>query len=111
MAFTYLYEGQVDQALATLTAFAGEYEKAGQPFGIPEVFIWNSIARINLENNRLEAAMKAYEHGYESVPDSNLDETRETDLVRAASSTARVGPWPAWASTRRPGRTSSRSAR
>ena len=41
------------------------------------MFIWNSIARINLENGRLEAAMKAYERGYESVPDSNLDETQK----------------------------------
>jgi len=77
VAFTHLYEGNVDQALATLTAFAAEYEKAGQPFGIPEVFILNSIARINLENGRLEAAMKAYERGYESVPESNLDETQK----------------------------------
>ena len=77
VAFTYLYEGNVDQALATLTAFAAEYEKAGRPFGIPEVFIWNSIARINLENRRLDAAMEAYERGYESVPNSNLDETQK----------------------------------
>jgi tetratricopeptide (TPR) repeat protein len=77
VAFTYLYEGDVDAALETLTAFAGEYEKAGRPFGIPEVFIWNSIARVNLENGRLEAAMKAYERGYQSVPDSNLDETQK----------------------------------
>ena len=77
VAFTHLYEGHVDEALATLTAFAGEYEKAGRPFGIPEVFIWNSIARVNLENGRLEAAMKAYERGYASVPDSDLDETQK----------------------------------
>ena len=77
VAFTHLYEGNVDAALDSLTTFAGEYEKAGRPFGLPEVFIWNSIARINLENGRLEAAMKAYERGYESVPSSNLDETQK----------------------------------
>ena len=77
VAFTHLYQGHVDEALAILTAFAGEYAQAGRPFGIPEVFIWNSIARINLENGRLAAAMKAYERGYESVPDSNLDETQK----------------------------------
>jgi len=77
VAFTHLYEGDVDAALAILTQLAADYEEAGRPFGIPEVFIWNSIARINLEDGRLEAAMKAYEHGYESVPDSDLDETQK----------------------------------
>ena len=77
VAFTHLYEGNVDTALETLTAYAGEYEEAGRPFGIPEVFIWNSIARINLENDRLEPAMEAYKRGYESVPGSDLDETQK----------------------------------
>jgi len=77
VAFTHLYEGHVDAAIQTLNTFLGEYEKAGRPFGLPEVFIWNSIARINLENGRLEEAMKAYEKGYQSVPGSNLDETQK----------------------------------
>jgi len=77
VAFTHLYEGDVDTAIETLTTFAGEYEEAGRPFGLPEVFIWNSIARINLENDRLEAAMEAYKRGYESVPGSDLDETQK----------------------------------
>jgi tetratricopeptide (TPR) repeat protein len=77
VAFTHLYEGHVDEAIRTLTTFADEYERAGRPFGIPEVFIWNSIARINLENGRLEKAMEAYEKGYESVPGSSLDETQK----------------------------------
>jgi len=77
VAFTHLYQGHVDEAIQTLTTFLGEYEKAGRPFGLPEVFIWNSIARINLENGRLEEAMKAYEKGYQSVPGSNLDETQK----------------------------------
>jgi tetratricopeptide (TPR) repeat protein len=77
VAFTHLYEGDVDAALGTLTKLAADYEKAERPFGIPEVFIWNSIARVNLENGRLEEAMKAYERGYESVPGSDLDETQK----------------------------------
>jgi tetratricopeptide (TPR) repeat protein len=77
VAFTHLYEGDVDAALERLTQLAADYEQAGRPFGIPEVFIWNSIARVNLENGRLEEAMKAYERGYESVPDSDLDETQK----------------------------------
>src|SRR5262249_24648074 len=40
-------------------------------------FIWNSIARINLENGRYAEAMKAYERGYESVPGSGLDDTQK----------------------------------
>jgi tetratricopeptide (TPR) repeat protein len=76
-AFTYLYEGKVDAALDSLQSFVTEYKNAGAPFGIPEVFIWNSIARINLENGRLPEAMKAYEQGYASVPGSSLDETQK----------------------------------
>ncbi len=46
-------------------------------------FIWNSIARIQLENGRLEAAMKAYEKGYESVPGSSLpDDQKQVWLGR-----------------------------
>jgi len=77
VAFTYLYEGNPDAAIESLHRFETEYEKAGRPFGLPEVFIWNSIARINLENDRLDEAMKAYERGYESVPQSDLDETQK----------------------------------
>ena len=77
VAFTHLYEGNVDAALETLTSYVDEYEEAGRPFGIPEVFIWNSIARVNLENGRLDEAMKGYELGYQSVPDSDLDETQK----------------------------------
>lgn len=96
VAYTYLYEGEVDEALAILTSYIDEYNDAGRPFGIPEVFIWNSIARVNLENGRLEAAMKAYEKGYESVPSSNLDETQKKlwygRLVHGKSRTlARMG--------------------
>jgi tetratricopeptide (TPR) repeat protein len=76
-AFTYLYEGKVDAALEPLQRFVDEYKNAGAPFGLPEVFIWNSIARINLENGRFDEAMKAYEKGYASVPGSGLDETQK----------------------------------
>lgn len=75
IAFTHLYEGNVDQALKTLTAYVDDYRNATVRFGeLPEVFIWNSIARINLENGRLEEAMKAYEKGFETVPGSKLNE-------------------------------------
>jgi tetratricopeptide (TPR) repeat protein len=77
LAFSYLYEGQVDPALEALQTYLAEYRDSGAAQGFPEVFIWNSIARIDLENGRLDAAMKAYEKGYESVPGSSLSEDQK----------------------------------
>lgn len=76
-AFTYLYEGQPARAIEVLRTYVDEYKNAGSPFGFPEVFIWNSIARIHLENGQLPEAMSAYEKGYASVPGSGLDETQK----------------------------------
>ena len=77
LAFSYLYEGQPDPAIKALETYLAEYKDSGSAQGFPEVFIWNSIARINLENGRLEQAMKAYEKGYESVPGSSLPEDQK----------------------------------
>jgi tetratricopeptide (TPR) repeat protein len=77
IAFSHLYEGHPDAALESLNTFLEEYREAGLTQGFPEVFIWNSIARINLENGRLEEAMKAYEKGFESVPESNLPDDQK----------------------------------
>jgi len=77
LAFAYLYEGHVDPALDALKTYLAEYEDSGSTQGFPEVFIWNSIARINLENGRLDAAMQAYENGYKSVPGSNLPDDQK----------------------------------
>ena len=83
LAFSYLYEGQVDPALAALQTYLAEYKDSGSAQGFPEVFIWNSIGRINLENGRLDAAMQAYEKGYESVPGSSLpDDQKQVWLGR-----------------------------
>jgi tetratricopeptide (TPR) repeat protein len=76
-AFTYLYEGHPAKAIEVLRTYVQEYKNAGSPFGFPEVFIWNSIARIHLENGQLAEAMSAYEKGYASVPGSGLDETQK----------------------------------
>jgi tetratricopeptide (TPR) repeat protein len=78
IAFSELYEGKVDAALESLRTFLEEYQANGLNQGFPEVFIWNSIARINLENGRLEEAMKAYEKGFESVPGSGLPDDQKT---------------------------------
>jgi tetratricopeptide (TPR) repeat protein len=77
LAFSYLYEGKVDPALESLRTYLAEYKDSGAAQGFPEVFIWNSIARINLENGRLDDAMKAYEKGYESVPGSSLPDDQK----------------------------------
>ena len=83
LAFSYLYEGKVDPALDSLKTYLAEYKDSGAAQGFPEVFIWNSIARINLENGRLDAAMQAYNGGYESVPGSTLpDDQKQVWLGR-----------------------------
>ena len=65
------------KALKTLNGSVVEYTESGANQNFPEVFIWNMIARINLENGRLDAAMKAYQKGYESVPGSSLPEDQK----------------------------------
>jgi tetratricopeptide (TPR) repeat protein len=77
VTFSHLYEGNVDAALDSLRTYLAEYKANGLDQQFPEVFIWNAMARINLENGRLDEAMKAYEKGYESIPGSNLDEIQK----------------------------------
>jgi tetratricopeptide (TPR) repeat protein len=91
LTFAYLYEGKVDDALASLRTYLAEYKDSGAAQGFPEVFIWNSMARINLENGRLDEAMKAYESGYVSVPGSSLPEDqKQTWLGRLRHGRCRV---------------------
>jgi tetratricopeptide (TPR) repeat protein len=91
LAFSHLYEGQVDSALGALEKYLAEYRDSGAAQGFPEVFIWNSIARINLEHGRLDAAMKAYEKGFESVPGSGLpDDQKEVWRGRLLHGRCRV---------------------
>jgi tetratricopeptide (TPR) repeat protein len=77
VTFSHLYEGNVDAALESLRTYLAEYKANGLDQQFPEVFIWNAMARINLENGRLEEAMKAYEKGYESIPGSTLDDIQK----------------------------------
>jgi tetratricopeptide (TPR) repeat protein len=89
--FSHLYEGNVDAALESLRTYLAEYKAGGLDQQFPEVFIWNAMARINLENGRLEEAMKDYEKGYESVPRSNLPEDqKQTWLGRLRHGKART---------------------
>jgi tetratricopeptide (TPR) repeat protein len=83
IAFSHLYEGHPDPALASLEAYLDEYRESGGAQAFPEVFIWNSIARINLESGRFDAALAAYEKGYASVPGSSIpDDQKQTWLGR-----------------------------
>jgi tetratricopeptide (TPR) repeat protein len=77
VTFSHLYEGNVDAALDSVRTYLAEYKAGGLDQQFPEVFIWNAMARINLENGRLEEAMKGYEKGYESVPGSSLPEDQK----------------------------------
>jgi tetratricopeptide (TPR) repeat protein len=75
--FSYIYEGKYDDAIAALTAFRDQYEKAGASAQFPEVFIWNAMARVHLESGKPELALTEYKKGYESVPGSNLPEDQK----------------------------------
>jgi tetratricopeptide (TPR) repeat protein len=77
ITFSHLYEGDTDSALKSLETYLAEYKAGGLDQQFPEVFIHNAMARINLEAGRLEAAMKSYEKGYTSVPDSKLPEDQK----------------------------------
>lgn len=77
ITFSHLYEGSVDSAIRSLETYLNEYRAGGLDQQFPEVFIWNAIARIQLENGRSEDALKSYAKGYESVPGSNLPEDQK----------------------------------
>jgi tetratricopeptide (TPR) repeat protein len=77
VAFSHLYEGHPQTAVEALEDYVAEYRESGASQGFPDVFIWNSIARIHLENGNTAEAMKAYEKGYESVPGSTLPEDQK----------------------------------
>ena len=82
-SLSYLYEGKVDDAINGLKGFLAEYKQNKLDAAFPEVFIWNSIARINLENGRPEEAMKAYQEGFKSVPGINARGERQEGLARS----------------------------
>jgi tetratricopeptide (TPR) repeat protein len=77
VAFSYLYEGNPAQAVEALEKYLADYRDSAASQGFPEVFIWNSIARIHLENGEASKAMEAYEKGYQSVPGSTLPEDQK----------------------------------
>jgi len=91
VTFSYLYEGHPDEALESLRTYLAEYKAGGLDQQFPEVFIWNAMARINLEYGRLDEAMKCYQKGYESVPGSKLaEDQKQIWLGRLHHGTART---------------------
>ena len=77
IALTHLYQDNPEAAVASLETSLAEYRKSEASAAFPEVFLWNAIARIHLENGRPEQAIAAYEKGYASVPGSNLPEDQK----------------------------------
>jgi len=57
-----------------MRGYLERYRTTGGLPGLPEVFIWNAMARVNLENGRLTEALADYEKGFESVPGSAASE-------------------------------------
>jgi len=91
VTFSHLYEGHVDEALESLRTYLAEYKSGGLDQQFPEVFIWNAMARINLEAGRLDEAMKDYDKGYQSVPGSSIPEDqKQTWLGRMHHGKART---------------------
>ncbi|MBI2822922.1 MAG: tetratricopeptide repeat protein [Acidobacteria bacterium] len=74
LAFSHLYQEDLDSAVRVLEQFRDLYLQTGGRPDLPVVFIWNSIGRVLLEHGRPREALKAYEQGYESVPGSPLSE-------------------------------------
>lgn len=72
LAFNYVYEGNIPEALKVLTRFQEQYSQTSGAAEFPPVFIWNAIARLHLENGEPAEALKFYERGYQTVPGSKL---------------------------------------
>jgi len=91
ITFSHLYEGNTDAALKSLETYLAEYKASGLDTQFPEVFVWNAMARINLEAGRVDEALKDYEKGYQSVPGSNLPpDQKQTWLGRLHHGKART---------------------
>jgi tetratricopeptide (TPR) repeat protein len=72
IATSYVYEGQTKPAIETLRSFVDSYRKAGAGSTFPEVFIWNAMARIQLESGDPKSAIDTYAKGFESIKGSDL---------------------------------------
>ncbi len=76
-AFADLYEGNVDAALKQVDTYLEAYNRTGGPQVFPAVFIWNLKARINLEHNRTEEALRCYKSGVETLEGSSIPDDQK----------------------------------
>ena len=88
----------------SLRTYLAEYKAGGLDQQFPEVFIWNAMARINLENGRLEEAHEGLREGLRERARQQAARGPEADLARPPAPRQGARRWPAWANTRRPGR-------
>jgi len=77
LTFSYLYEGKPEPALKNEEEFLARYLRNGSAQNFPPVWIYNNMARINLEFGNTAEAMRLYEKGYETVPGSSIDSTQK----------------------------------
>ncbi len=77
LAYSYVYEGNYDEAIKVLEKFEDDYVRTGGSKQFPEVFIWNSIARLYLESGRPDIAIDYYKKGYATVPGSSIDDMQK----------------------------------
>jgi tetratricopeptide (TPR) repeat protein len=77
-AYTHVYQGDFAGAIKFLEAFRDDYAKSPDAKNFPPVFIWNAIARLQLESGRPEDAIKSYEAGYATVPGSTISDENKT---------------------------------
>jgi tetratricopeptide (TPR) repeat protein len=104
IATSYVYESKPKPAVETLQAFLDSYRKAGAGASFPEVFIWNAMARIQLESGDPKASIQTYEKGFESVKAATNLSERDKKIWEGrlhhgrGRSLARMGqPKEAWA--------------
>ncbi|MCA9734418.1 MAG: tetratricopeptide repeat protein [Deferribacteres bacterium] len=80
MAWADIYEGKHANALKIYDEYLDRYNRNGAAQGFPPVWIWNQIARVNLELGDANEALRCYDIGYKSVPptpDAQVDSTQK----------------------------------
>lgn len=77
LAYTHIYNGDYDAAIKVFEQLRTDYVKSGNAANFPEVFIYNSIARVHLESGRAEQAIREYEAGFATVEKSSLDDQQK----------------------------------
>lgn len=75
-AWSYLYEGKPEPALAIVDEFMARYNRNGSAQNFPPVWIWNHKGRINMEFGEIEQGLICFETGQKSInpaPEAAID--------------------------------------